>query len=205
VSPTRLDTFKGYLEAGGFVMPPLVLGAMLLWYTIGYRFLTLQRGSSRHVRTLVRRYQSGGGRRPRGLIDRAARCAVQVARSYPGHVKEVVDDAFFPYYQDAKKGRAIIISVVSIAPLLGLLGTVAGMIETFDSLGDMSLFSQSGGIAGGISQALFSTQMGLCVAIPGVIVGRLLDRRQRRLEDELDQIKALVAAPEMAAVPGGAA
>ena len=66
------------------------------------------------------------------------------------------------------------------------------MIETFDSLGDMTLFSQSGGIAGGISQALFSTQMGLCVAIPGVVVGRLLDRRQHRFEEELDQIKALV-------------
>jgi biopolymer transport protein ExbB len=71
-----------------------------------------------------------------------------------------------------------------------LLGTVSGMIETFDSLGDMSLYSQSGGIAGGISQALFSTQMGLCVAVPGVIVGRLLDRRQHQFEDELDRLKA---------------
>ncbi|MDZ7829411.1 MAG: MotA/TolQ/ExbB proton channel family protein [Halofilum sp. (in: g-proteobacteria)] len=42
------------------------------------------------------------------------------------------------------------------------------MIETFESLGDMSLFSQSGGIAGGISQALFTTQLGLAVAIPGM-------------------------------------
>ena len=61
-----------------------------------------------------------------------------------------------------------------VAPLAGLLGTVAGMIETFDSLGSMSLFSQSGGVAGGISQALISTQMGLAVAIPGLLAGRIL-------------------------------
>ena len=78
-----------------------------------------------------------------------------------------------------------------VAPLLGLLGTVTGMIETFDSLGTMTLYSQSGGIAGGISQALISTQMGLAVAIPGLVVGRILDRRQRQIEQELEQIKDL--------------
>ena len=50
------------------------------------------------------------------------------------------------------------------------------MIETFSALGDMALFTQSGGIAGGISQALLTTQMGLVVAIPGLLVGRILGR-----------------------------
>ena len=82
-------------------------------------------------------------------------------------------------------------SVVIIAPLAGLLGTVSGMIETFDSLGDRTLFAASGGVAGGISQALLTTQMGLVVAIPGVIAGRLLDRKQNTLEADLDQMVAL--------------
>ncbi|MCZ7581975.1 MAG: MotA/TolQ/ExbB proton channel family protein [Deltaproteobacteria bacterium] len=85
-------------------------------------------------------------------------------------------------------------SIVAAAPLAGLLGTVSGMIETFQSLGDMSLFSQSGGIAGGISQALITTQMGLAVAVPGMIAGRLLDRRQRFMEFELAQVKDLLCA-----------
>ena len=62
------------------------------------------------------------------------------------------------------------------------------MIETFDSLGNQALFAASGGVAGGISQALLTTQMGLVVAIPGVIVGRLLDRKQFQLENDLDQL-----------------
>jgi biopolymer transport protein ExbB len=86
----------------------------------------------------------------------------------------------------------MITAVVSIAPLLGLLGTVIGMIETFRSLGDMSLFSQGGGIAAGIATALFTTQMGLVVAVPGVIVKFFLDRRQQQLELDLAQIKDLL-------------
>ncbi len=186
------DTILGYIDQGGFVMPPLIIGAMVLWYMIGYRFITLQRGTTKHVRSLVQAYQQGWSHKPRGIIDQAARQGVIAARRYPQDTARVLDDTFFPLYQDVKKGRAVIMSIVSAAPLLGLLGTVTGMIETFDSLGDMTLFAQSGGIAGGISQALFSTQMGLCVAIPGVIVGRLLDRRQRVVEEELDQIKALL-------------
>ena len=89
--------------------------------------------------------------------------------------------------------------MVAIAPLLGLLGTVAGMIETFDSLGDMSLFSQSGGIAGGIATALFTTQMGLVVAVPGVIAKALLDRRQYQIEMDLAQIKDLLTSGHGAA------
>jgi biopolymer transport protein ExbB len=85
-----------------------------------------------------------------------------------------------------------------VAPLLGLLGTVIGMIETFDSLGDMSLFSQSGGIAGGISQALFTTQMGLAVSIPGLIVNGILSRRQKDIELELAQLKDILCAEQRA-------
>ena len=83
-------------------------------------------------------------------------------------------------------------TIVTVAPLAGLLGTVIGMIETFDSLGDMALFSQSGGIAGGISQALFTTQMGLAVAVPGIIIGRVLDRREATFRGELDQLKDML-------------
>ena len=79
-----------------------------------------------------------------------------------------------------------------ISPLIGLLGTVIGMIETFDSLASMSLFTQDGGIAAGISQALFTTQLGLVVAVPGLVIGRMLDKKADMLELELEQIKDIL-------------
>jgi biopolymer transport protein ExbB len=58
----------------------------------------------------------------------------------------------------------------------------------------MSLFSQTGGIAGGIATALFTTQMGLVVAVPGVIIKSVLDRREQKIEHDLTQIKDLLTA-----------
>ena len=60
------------------------------------------------------------------------------------------------------------------------------MIETFRGLGESALFSQTGGVAGGISEALLTTQMGLAVAIPAIVVGRILDRRESTYSDEVD-------------------
>ena len=73
-----------------------------------------------------------------------------------------------------------------VAPLMGLLGTVIGMIETFDVI---SLFGTGNAkaMAGGISVALVTTQSGLVVAIPGLFVSGFLARRSRRLESALDE------------------
>ena len=62
-------------------------------------------------------------------------------------------------------------------------------------------FIVSGGIAGGISQALITTQMGLAVSIPGLIVNGILSRRQKDIELELAQIKDILCTdwmPEVA-------
>jgi biopolymer transport protein ExbB len=184
----------GYFEKGGFVMYPLGVGTLVLWYCLGFRFLTLQRGSLRSVQTLIRRVLEGRDKPFRGVIDRTVKICVTQARANPGHrhLRDVLDDACAELGTDLIKGRSMILSIVSVAPLAGLLGTVIGMIETFDSLADMALFSQSGGIAGGISQALFTTQMGLAVAVPGLVIGQLLDKRQRVLENEMERIKDMV-------------
>jgi biopolymer transport protein ExbB len=71
------------------------------------------------------------------------------------------------------------------------------MIETFDSLAEMAMFTQTGGIAAGISQALITTQMGLVVAAPGVVVGRILEKKQHVLADEIEQLKDVLCAREV--------
>ncbi len=173
-------------------MVPLSASAVVLWYLLGYRFVTLQRGTRAELRHLVALYAGGAPRPPRGIVDRATAVAVALAQTRRSDLRLLLDDAFTELDREVRRGRILIRSIVAIAPLAGLLGTVTGMIETFGSLGDMSLYSQSGGIAGGISQALFTTQMGLSVAVPGVIVGRLLDRRQHAIEDDLARVKDIV-------------
>lgn len=67
-------------------------------------------------------------------------------------------------------------TLISSAPLMGLLGTVSGMITTFSALADGALYQPTGGIAGGIAQALLTTQLGLGIALPALLWERLLQR-----------------------------
>ncbi|MFA5519881.1 MAG: MotA/TolQ/ExbB proton channel family protein, partial [Spirochaetota bacterium] len=62
----------------------------------------------------------------------------------------------------------VISTIASIAPMLGLLGTVTGMMKSFSALADLGTSVQNQ-LARGITEALVTTALGLCVAIPAVI------------------------------------
>lgn len=187
------DKVLSYLVQGGlYIMLPLLAFAAVLWYAIGFRAMTLRRGNRRSVRVLLHKYEAGYAREARGIIDTAVVRGLAVARRGLPHLRQQLDGELCELEAEMDRFVPLVRSIVAAGPLLGLLGTVIGMIETFDSLGDMSLFSQSGGIAGGIAQALLTTQMGLAVSIPGVIVGGVLERRQDVLVQELDKLKDLL-------------
>ncbi|MBT4146044.1 MAG: MotA/TolQ/ExbB proton channel family protein, partial [Gammaproteobacteria bacterium] len=85
-----------------------------------------------------------------------------------------------------EKGLSMIKLFAAVAPLLGLLGTVTGMIATFQSI---SLFGTGDPklMADGISQALVTTMLGLCVAIPLLFLHNLLVSRSKMLVQILDE------------------
>ncbi len=82
---------------------------------------------------------------------------------------------------------AVIAVLASVSPLFGLLGTVTGMITTFDVI---SVFGTGNAraMAGGISEALITTQSGLLVAIPGLYMSAFLVKRANRLESRLNEV-----------------
>jgi len=184
--------FIGYMQAGGWVMPPLVVLLLILWFAIGYRWAALKRGTKRGARNLLERIENNKQPKGEGVLVRAARKGIALKQSGRLDLRAFLDDAFAKEEKEIRKFHVLITTIVLVSPLLGLLGTVIGMIETFDSLGDMSLYSQSGGIAGGISQALFTTQMGLAVSIPGLVINGILSRRQKDMQLELAQIKDIL-------------
>jgi biopolymer transport protein ExbB len=185
--------FVNYLFVGGpWVMLPLVAAGVLLWFALGYRWALLRRGSRKNVRVLVRRALEGRANPPNGIIDEAIARGIAIVKSPRPHLRRFLDEAFADYQRDLKRWTTLINVLVAVAPLMGLLGTVMGMIETFNSLGDMTFYSQSGGIAAGIATALFTTQLGLVVAVPGVIAKALLDRRQFQIENDLASVKDIL-------------
>lgn len=187
-----LLSIKDLFLSGGFVMPPLLLCTMMLWYGLGYRYWILKEKHRIGVRDMLQTYQKNPKKRASHILDGAIKQGLELKNRGVKNLRRHLDCLFFDYEQEMRKYSMLIKIIVMISPLLGLLGTVSGMIETFDSLASMALFTQSGGIAGGISQALFTTQMGLAVAIPGVLIQSVLNRRQKELETNLAQVKDLL-------------
>jgi biopolymer transport protein ExbB len=108
-------------------------------------------------------------------------------------LQRYLDEAILKELPSLRKGLRLLGIFAAVAPLLGLLGTVSGMIETFQSItlfgtGDPKLMS------GGISQALVTTELGLAVAIPLVLLHSYLSERSNRVVRLLDQQSASLVA-----------
>jgi biopolymer transport protein ExbB len=170
-----LEGAAALFAEGGPVMWPLLATATLLWFGIGHRLLSLRSA----------------------LVDLAAESARDALRRGGPRPRWRVEDAVAPLAERLRSYAVLVRTLVLVAPLLGLLGTVTGMVELFDSLAEGALYTQSGGIAAGISEAMLTTELGLAIAIPGFVLGRLLDAREARLaagiERVLDETAAGVA------------
>jgi len=192
----NMELFVVFMNKGGLVMWVLFVLNLLLWYGLGYRYLTLHRGTMGNVRRLVEKHeQRGENKEFKGLLDYAVADALKAYKESKGISKigrNYVTDALFEYNIVIKKYSTLIKTIIVLAPLIGLLGTVMGMIETFDALQSSSMFSQGASISGGISKALFTTELGLVVAVPGLIIGRILDKKQQRFALEFEQITDII-------------
>ncbi|MEP2652497.1 MAG: MotA/TolQ/ExbB proton channel family protein [Paraglaciecola sp.] len=106
------------------------------------------------------------------------------------------DDQLFMQLQDDKTRLERWIGAIgmtaAVSPLLGLLGTVSGMIETFKM---MTLFGSGDPevVSGGIAQALVTTELGLVVAIPALILNAVLSRKAKAYYNELESFAILIS------------
>ncbi len=100
-------------------------------------------------------------------------------------VKEAVEERGGREGVILEKNVGILSTIANLTPLLGLLGTVSGMIKTF------KVISQGGGnpslLAGGIAEALITTAAGLCIAIPVLVCYRILKDKAESLIFEMEE------------------
>jgi len=166
---------------------PLLIVFIVITYTIGYRMSMLFAGRNLHVRELFENNSKAEKSVQRSYLKKLNK----LIKKSDGDLDREIDWLLIEAHQGIHRYTAVLNTGVFLAPLLGLLGTVMGMIETFSSLSDTALFSSSGGIAGGISQALITTQFGLIIAIPGVFLSRYLKKVEKKTYMDLVQIGEL--------------
>lgn len=84
-----------------------------------------------------------------------------------------------------QQGGVILETVITVSPLLGLLGTVTGMMETFGALGTGDIGAAAGKITGGVAEALIATMCGLAVAIFGLIPFNTLNAKVEQVKHDI--------------------
>jgi biopolymer transport protein ExbB len=177
-----------HLLQGGWVMLPLAAVSVAMWALIVDRFLLYRELGRRDLDLAEAGAALRRGEAPDGRGLRARLVAGYLAwrgtggGGGPSLLRASADELRREY----EGGVTLIEVLAAMSPLLGLLGTVLGMIETFDVI---SVFGTGNprAMASGISVALITTQTGLLVAIPGLFAAgrlrRMATHRNLQLEE----------------------
>lgn len=181
------------LAVGGWVSAPIVAISLAMWFIAVLRVAALRRGFAGSVPHRV--HELAATLAPfvaRGPVERylvAGLAALQSPSACQHHLERFLQ---VERERIADHGR-LLLGFVTVAPLLGLLGTVTGMIETFASMQGVALtHATEQTVAGGISTALVSTQLGLVIGVPGLAVARFLGRLEQQRGRELSQAHSVL-------------
>lgn len=184
------------IRAGGWLMFPILACSVVALAIIAERFWALRRkrvvpgGLVAQVKTWARQHQLDdahikaiGSNSPLGRVLAAG----LVNRGHPREMmKESIEDVGRHVVLDLERFLNTLGTIAVITPLLGLLGTVIGMIKVFNAI-TVHGVGNAGILAGGISEALITTAAGLSVAIPTLIFVRFFHGRIDELVVTMEQ------------------
>lgn len=178
------------IQAGGWLMWPIILCSVIAMAIIGERLWAYQGRKvipGNLVAQIWKLHQAGEltpahvatvrDSSPLGRILAAG----LVNRDHPREVmKEAIEEEGHQVVHELERYLNTLGTIAAITPLLGLLGTVIGMIKVFTAITTAGVGNPAV-LAGGISEALITTAAGLSVAIPALIFHRYLSGRVDRL------------------------
>ncbi|MGE4290729.1 MAG: DUF3450 family protein [Desulfovibrio sp.] len=191
------NSFRERIASGGFLVWPILL-AGLAGLLIGLeRFVVLMRVNRTSPETLhrleelLRAGRTGECGALCAATNNSPACRVlHAGLNYAGAPRDVLDNVFHDAILKEVPRLERFLPTLSVlgatAPLLGLLGTVTGMINTFTA---MTLFGNTDPklMSGGISEALVTTQLGLSVAIPILLLHHFLERRVDGIVSDMEE------------------
>lgn len=205
LAPNTLDKCLALMNAGGPVVYLLVgLSIIVLTITLAKLYQFYQAGVFRknYARQAVEHYRKGN---VKAALDHTRKCnsirAQTVAKSIRGQAhtqteRNVIREEvtrFAADRLDVLQSHLRLLEVIgSMAPLLGLFGTVLGMIDAFQQLENAGNQVDPSILSGGIWLALLTTAVGLGVAMPTVAILSFFERRLERLAHDLDNLIAQI-------------
>jgi len=185
-----MDRIVSIWESGGLVMLPLFLLAVLLYGQAFQLVLYLRRANlgeedEVHWWAWIRSPEKATGR----IADIIRYTQGDV--SSESHVRSRFEEVRVSLLALIDRRARFVGTLVAAAPLLGLLGTVLGMLQTFLGISTSGGSETAGVVATGISEALVTTQTGLTVALPGLFLVMLIMRKRHAIEARLARLECL--------------
>lgn len=178
-----------YLRTGGVIMIPLLIISIWMWVLIVDRALFFRRLYRKNMGARAAWEHIRENRMPdpgqyKGAVSVLVARFLSRKSDDPRLDRFILDETVLQINHSLGDYLDFIGVLAAVAPLLGLLGTVTGMIDTFDV---MSVYGTGNakGMAGGISEALITTQTGLLVAIPGLYMKTFLEKRAKNLRQRI--------------------
>jgi biopolymer transport protein ExbB len=190
-----LDALIDIFIKGGFVLIPIFLAAVFAWWLAFDRFAVLKLNPSlepKCFQRILKEFINGDAdalekhlRTCPGILSKIVRSAFTHRQQNETHIRMKVDEIIMEELPKISARYDTIGVLGAVIPLLGLLGTVTGMIHTFDMI---TLFGSGNPIfmAGGISEALLTTQSGLVVTFPLLLILNILQNRKNRLVNDIE-------------------
>ena len=178
------------IASGGWVMIMLAIIGLLLYSNALDLLLYLCRGnlnprSAKKWEAWVMNPEGSTGRA--GDIIRYTQSGAQNVKS----VQRRFDEVRFNMLGRVDRRLIFVNTLVATAPLAGLLGTVIGMLGTFGGIATGGRGDTMSKVAGGIHEALLTTQTGLMIALPGVFFALIITRKRVALEAAIARIESL--------------
>lgn len=106
------------------------------------------------------------------------------------HFSDRLEEAVMDQAPRIDRGLWMLDTIVTLAPLLGLLGTIIGMFNTFSALSNPGAATQA--VTGGVGEALLATAAGLFIAVLGLVAFNALNQRVRLVMHQLERIKLML-------------
>ena len=181
-------------EAGGPVMWPILITALVAVAVVGERtFWWIRESRKRDPQLLEKLFaalEAGdfkeASKLSKGSEDPIIRMIWHGMNHYHSSLQGALAVAAGAELQKAGRFLTVMDTLVTLAPLLGLLGTVTGIFRTFNALGSQSVEGAMGTITGGIGEALIATMCGLGIAILALVPFNFFTRKLAQLQFELE-------------------
>lgn len=191
---------------GGTLIDVLNIGGVVMYFLLGFSIVAVAFIIERAIalrRAKINVNEFLAKIRKALLVNRSVRDAIKVCEQYRGPVASIMKAGLVKYGQPKEdiektienaalyemgrleRGLTVLATIANVAPLLGFLGTVTGMIKSFDALAEAGL-SNPGLVAVGIKEALYTTAAGLFIAIPVQIAYNFFMSRINRFVRDIE-------------------